>query len=392
MRRRAFLQALAALGGAALGGPAAFAAAETDRRFVLVILRGGMDGLAAVPAHGDPEHARARGDAAVPPPGADGGALDLDGTFGLHPALAPLLPLWEQGALLPLHAVAPPYRERSHFDGQDVLENGTDRPLGAATGWLNRALSIRRGGPPAMAIGRTVPLVLRGPAAATSADPTRPARPDDPWLRAVHDLYAGDPLLGPALDQGLATQAMLAGHQGPRLPGGRAASRDPISAIRVIGGVLAADDGPRIAVLEVGGWDTHTGQKGTLDRQLASVAGSLAALADAMGEAWSRTAVLACTEFGRTVKANGTGGTDHGTAGAALLAGGAVAGGRVHADWPGLSPDALLEGRDLRPTTDVRAVFKGVLRDHLGLDERALDREVFPDSAAVRPLDGLIRT
>ncbi len=366
MRRRSFLMGLGALGASALAGArVAVARAETDRRFVLVILRGGMDGLSAVPAWGDPAYRSARGDAAVTEP------LDLDGMFGLHPALAPVLPLYQRGQLLAVHAVAPPYRERSHFDGQDVLENGTEQPFGAKTGWLNRALAALEGQPPAMAVGRALPLVLRGPADVTSADPLRPIPDDERWLDKVRDLYGDDAVLGPALEQGLRTREMLAAHRGAAPVRGR----DAQATARIVGSVLAASDGPRVAVLEMGGWDTHAQQEGTLQRQLGTLADALLGFADGAGDAWSDTVVLAVTEFGRTVRGNGTGGSDHGIGSVALLAGGAVRGGRVVADWPGLREPDLVDGRDLRATTDVRSVFKGVLRDHLGVREGARGRD-----------------
>lgn len=388
--RRSFLLGAGAL-GVCLGLPGVSMAGGTgDRRLVVVLCRGGMDGLAALPAHGDPHYRAARGDMALPAPGADGGIVDLDGTFGLHPALAPLHAAWEAGELLPVHATCIPYRERSHFDAQDILENGTDTAFGADTGWLGRALAHTPEGPAAMALGRSVPLVLRGPAAATSADPTRPARHDDPALERIADLYDGDPWLGPALAQALETQALLARHRPGSLGARRGGAPDPSRAAAIAGRLAATDEGPRTLVLEVGGWDSHANQEPVLRRQLTGLAAAYEALAEAMAPVWDRTVVVVATEFGRAVHANGTGGTDHGTGGVAVLAGGAVRGGRVHTDWPGLRDADLLDGRDLRPTTDLRAVLKGVLRDHLGLDRRVLDREVFPGSGDVRPLDGLI--
>ena len=352
-----------------------------DARLVVLVLRGGMDGLGAVPATGDPDFARARGTARGP----DGG-LALDGTFALHPALAPLAPLWEARQLAVVHAVGTPYRERSHFDGQDVLETGRTEPMTARSGWLNRALlGIDAEAARAMALGRTVPRLLQGDAPVTSADPTREVHPADPFLAQVADLYRHDAAFDGALQDALRAQAMLgrvdvAGRGRARADAGR------VSAI--LGGILADPEGPRVAVAELSGWDTHTGQDGALARQLDALARSLAALAEASGEAWRHTVVCAVSEFGRTVAGNGTGGTDHGTGGALLLAGGAVRGGRVVTDWPGLRERDLLDGRDLRPTLDVRQVFAGLLRDHLGVPVGHLQREVFPDAPAA--LDGLV--
>lgn len=385
MDRRTLLFGMGAAAAAALAPRVALASAETDARLVLVVLRGGLDGLAAVPAHGDPHHREARGSAAVTE-----GVVDLDGTFGLHPALAPTKALWDARELLVVHATSAPYRDRSHFDGQNVLENGTARPYGLDTGWLNRALVALGGAPPAMALGRQVPLVLQGPARATCADPFHAPVRDESFLDRVRDLYAGDALLGPALEEGIATRAMLSAHRdGTSSSGGRRGG-EPEEATRVLARVMAAPDGPRVAVVELSGWDTHAAQEGTLDKLLGQLGRAVLAYRDAAGESWSKTAVLAVTEFGRRVKGNGTGGSDHGVGGAALLAGGAVRGRRVVADWPGLAASDLYEGRDLRSTTDLRTVFAGVLRDHLGVPEGALANDVFP-GGDVAPLDGLVR-
>lgn len=378
MDRRSFLVGLGAAGALA-GSTVALASADTDRRLVVLILRGALDGLAAIPAHGDPAFAGIRGTVE--------GMVDLDGTFGLHPSLAGLRPMWDRQELLVVHAASGPYVDRSHFDGQNVLENGTTTPFGAESGWLNRGITaLSDDGPPAMAVGRAVPLVLRGPARATSGDPVRPPRVDPALLARIRDLYHDDGLLGAALEEGLATERVLAS---VREPGAR--GRDDADAALVLGRVMATPAGPRVAVLELGGFDTHTTQDRTLSSRLGTVAAVIDGLSRGLGAEWSRSVVVAVTEFGRTVHPNGTGGTDHGVGGAAILAGGALAGGRVVADWPGLGAEALLEGRDLRPTTDLRAVFKGVLRDHLGVPERALGREVFPGSEKFPAIEGLIR-
>jgi len=376
MLRRHFLAAMGALGASVAFGPA-LAGSATDPRLVVVVLRGGLDGLAAVPAPGDPHFGRARGALAEVD-----GVVDLDGTFGLHPALGPLRPLYDAGELLVVHAIAAPYRLRSHFDAQNVLETGAERPHATRTGWLSRALPTGS----AMAVGRDMPLLLRGPASATSLDPLRRPRPDAPLHRAVAALYEGDPALSEALAQGMAAQRLLARHAEPSKRG------DAEASARIVARILADPEGPRTAVFSMGGWDTHTGQANRLNRRLGELSSVLTAFATATpAAAWARTAIVVVTEFGRTVAPNGTGGTDHGVGGAALLAGGAVAGGRVVADWPGLKERDRLEGRDLRPTTDVRAMLKGVLHDHLGVARARLDDEVFPASADVAPLPGLLR-
>lgn len=394
--RRAFLGAAActtALSG--FGGRLALADAVTERRFVLVILRGGLDGLAAVPPYGDRSYRQIRGGLAMDDPMRGGGIVDLDGFFGLHPALEPLAPWYRSGELMPVHAVATPYRERSHFDGQDLLETGTDRPQGVRDGWLNRAIGLLDGGDRrlGLAVGQTVPLVLRGDTPVASWTLAILPEADDAFLDRLAMLYRDDPVFGSVLAEAVSVDAMadsaLAGAN-RRGPGRRGAEAADLA--RVAGGMLAAPDGPRIAVLEVSGWDTHAGQgtqTGRLARSLTGLANGLTELRAALGPAWRETIVAVVTEFGRTAAPNGTGGTDHGTGAAALLAGGRVAGGQVLADWPGLAPRDLYQGRDLAPTLDLRSVFKAVLQEHLALPADAVDRVVFANSRIV-PISGLV--
>lgn len=376
LTRRTLLASSLAFAGLTATG--AWASPNTDRRLLLVLLRGGMDGLAAVPPIGDPAYASARGSVALDP----GDVTPLDGVFGLHSALAPLHPLWKDGELAVLHATGLAGGGRSHFDAQDVLDNGTTTAQGARSGWLNRAVGLldpHWGAP--MALGRQVPLVLRGPAKIRAADPVHPPNVDPDFLQSVRKMYAADRDLSPALDAGIDTQALVARHL--RKPGRRALSSKTAHAI---GTLLAAPDGPRVAALEVGGWDTHARQSGVLKNRLGELAEGLLAIRTGLGSAWSKTTVVAVSEFGRTVKGNGTGGTDHGTAGVALIAGGAVRGKKVYGDWPGLRTPDLFEGRDLKTTTDIRALFKGLLVGHLGLAPSAVDRQVFPNTTEVRPL------
>ncbi|MGK9165383.1 DUF1501 domain-containing protein [Inquilinus limosus] len=389
------------------------AKAPIEQRFVLVILRGALDGLAAVPPYADPDHRALRGALAPPDPGQDGGMVDLDGRFALHPGLAPLKEWYAEGSFLPLHAVASPYRERSHFDGQDLLETGAPRLDGTRDGWLNRTLGLigatdRRFG---IAFTEDIPLVLRGSTPVTSWLPARPTVLPPGFPDLVARLYDRDPALHAAYAAGLDTttygrriQEMVraSGSAGPAdaaKPGdmpakggmARAAGGADLQLAQAAGKFLADPKGSRIAVMELYGWDTHVQQARRLDRLLAAYAATLQALRDGLGDAWKETAILTVTEFGRTAAANGSGGTDHGTASVAFLAGGAVHGGRVLADWPGLAADRLYQGRDLAPTTDLRAVVKGVFRDHLGLPEDALARVVFPGSAEAAPMRELVR-
>ncbi|MBM3510138.1 MAG: DUF1501 domain-containing protein [Alphaproteobacteria bacterium] len=401
--RRAVLKAALATG--ALSALPRVGAAAPDplagRRLVLVFLRGGLDGLALAPAYGDPAYAAARRHLALPPPGSGEGALELDATFALHPALHALHPWYGAGELALLHAVASPHRGRSHFEAQDLVENGTPQPYGAADGWLNRALGAvdapgRRLG---LALGHSVPLLLRGPTPVMTWAPSHFPRVDTEFLARLADLYEGDALLAPALADALKGQALADEVMGgdARGMGGRGGLRNLQAfktASKAAGELMAAPDGPRVAVLELSGWDSHANQ-GTTQGQIAALLGGvgdgLASLKAALGPAWRSTAVLVITEFGRMVAPNGTGGTDHGTAGAALLAGGAVKGGRVIADWPGLGPAQLFEGRDLRPTLELRPVFKALLRDHLKIAEAAIETRTFPESRDLRPLEGLFR-
>ena len=379
--RRRILQAMAALPFVSFGFPAFAGPSAGAARLVVLVLRGGMDGLAAVPAHGDPGYAGRRGALALDRPD----ILDLDGTFGLHPGLSTLHALYGKGELAVIHACCSPYHDRSHFAGQDVLENGALTDRGAADGWLARALSHTP--LQAIAIGETVPLLLRGGTRVASWAPSAMPIVDEDTLQRIALLYEADPLFAEALESALGANA-IANDAARRRP-------QPADRFQVLmsaaGRFLAAPEGPGVAVVDLGGWDTHSGQRGRLDRHFGILDQGIAALRDSMGSTWSRTAVLAVTEFGRTAAINGTGGTDHGTGGAAFLLGGAVQGGRVVADWPGLQSAALLDGRDLRPTTDLRAIAKGVLHDHLGVPRAALESSVFPESGNVPPLSGLIR-
>ena len=412
MKRREFLHlgALAA-GGTLITSRLCFARAASPRRapFVLVILRGALDGLAAVPPCGDRDYAHLRGEFALHAPGEPKGALPLDGFFGLHPSLAFLGQSYAARELVVFHAAASPYRERSHFDGQDVLENGSARPHALQSGWLNRALAQvpgERRREAGVALGQNVPLVMRGPAEVASWSPSKLAGLDDDTLARITDLYSKDPVLSVRLADALMADSIVA-ESGDAMaqPAMAAAAGAPAQnpkapaqyaeIVRAAAGFLRQEDGPQVAVFDTTGWDTHAnegGAEGQLAGRLAALDKGLATLKADLGPTWTDTAVLLVTEFGRTAAINGTRGTDHGTGTMSFLVGGAVAGGRVVADWPGLSGRALYQGRDLMPTLDLRCVMKGVLEEHLGVPERTLDTAVFPDSARARALRGLIRT
>jgi uncharacterized protein (DUF1501 family) len=379
----------------------AFANAPTDRRLIVVILRGALDGLAAVPPHGDSDYKFVRGALALDTTGIN--ALhDLDGQFGLHPALVNMKTMWDAKELVVFHNIASPYRDRSHFDGQDVLENGGTGPHALNDGWLNRALKPMQAddGHSAIAIASSPPLMLAGGAKVSSWMPAALPQPDVEFLARVRALYANDPVLSASLDSALSTEAQAdaAMDDKPAMAGPNPSKGETYGNLMPLftgaGKLLAREDGPRVAVLEASGWDTHVNEgagDGQLARRLRALDTALDSLKSTLGPAWKKTAVVMATEFGRTVAPNGNGGTDHGTAGAAWLFGGAVHGGMVRAEWVGLKPAVLKDGRDLPPRTDMRTLFKGVLSDHMHVARRDLDTVVFPDSGAVVPAGALFR-
>lgn len=375
--------ALLGLAGAVTLGRSTLALAHGggDRRLVVIILRGAMDGMAAVVPYGDPALAGLRAPLLPAPAiGQPGGLQDLGGFFGLHPALAAMGALYRAGDLLPVHAVAGHDRSRSHFEAQDCLESGADHRL--SSGWLNRAvLAARRPGvaqPGTVSLGVATPLLLRGPAPVASWAPTHAAAPDPAFLAKIVALSAADRPVHAALVQGIAERDFSA----RTIAAGQLDRRGFVVLADAAGRLLAAPDGPRVAALEITGWDTHQGQQGALARALGELDSGIAALRAALGPAWADTAVLTVTEFGRTARVNGTNGTDHGTGTAAFVMGGGVAGGRVLADWPGLGQGRLYENRDLAPTRDLRGLAKALLQRQLGLGRAELEN-VFPESGDV---------
>ncbi len=395
LSRRDFLKRMGAGSAIAAAPGLAFAAADTDARLVLVILRGAVDGLALAAPYGDRHYRGVRGELALAEPGASDGVLDLDGYFGLHPRLRHLHGFFTAGDASIIHAVASPYRERSHFDGQDVLETGGHAVGASRTGWLNRALvplSGRDTRELAIALAQNTPFVLRGPQSVTSWAPSRLTDPDTDLIERLRLLYADDAFFRERLEQAIESQR-IAGRTGS-MASRRARGNEQLkSNLDTAAKFLNAEDGPRIAVVEANGWDTHANQGaagGALANQFGALDEGLARLRKTLDDNWQRTAVLVVTEFGRTVRVNGTRGTDHGTASAAIIAGGAVKEGQVVSRWPGLGSGDLFDDRDLAPTLDIRSVFKAVLIEHLGLDERFVERDVFPDSRAAKPLTMLI--
>jgi uncharacterized protein (DUF1501 family) len=373
-----------------LGFPAmSFASADTDRRLMVVILRGAMDGLAAVPAIGDASYRGARGDLALP----DSQLLPLDGHFAMNAAAPQLHALYQAQQLLILHAAATPYRERSHFEAQDLLENGSAVPHGLQTGWLGRTVDALGGRVQGLAIGPTVPLVLQGAHNIQSWAPSNLREVGDAdFMRRVEMMYRNDPVLSGALAEGQAMQrqADASGAMGDKGEG--AGKAQFAGMMKTAAAFMSQPSGARIGTIDLTGWDTHAGQ-GTTQGRFTQVLGTLSAGIDAfragMGPAWNDTAVLMMTEFGRTVHGNGTGGSDHGTASAAFLAGGSVKGGRVIGNWPGLAPDQLYQNRDLYPDNDLRSLVKAVLTQHLALPGDTVDTAIFPQSTGVAPFPGL---
>jgi uncharacterized protein (DUF1501 family) len=377
-----------------------------DPRLLTIVLRGALDGLAAVAPVGDPNWIALRGERALKLKGQTA-ALKLDDFFALNPAMPNLHRMFKAQQAIIVHATATPYRERSHFDGQDVLESGVTKPGAVYTGWLNRALANLAGEgrvaptSPAFAVGPVAPLVVRGPAPIMSWTPQRlpPVTPDT--MSRLIDLYRHtDPELARALESGSKVAAIAhadgmdkpAPPPQPGIPQLRAYFAEAAGAAAKF---LARPDGPRVGALALDGWDTHANEGiavGLLANLLGSLDGALAAIETNMGDAWRETVVALVTEFGRTARINGTDGTDHGTATVALLVGGALQGGRVIADWPGLKETDLYEKRDLKATIDLRAVLKGLLKDHLRVNDARLAADIFPDSGAVKPMAGLLRS
>ena len=404
--------------------------AQAGKKLVVIICRGGMDGLSVAPPVGDPQYHALRGAIAIPGFGEPGGALKLDSTFGLHPMLASVHKLALSGQARIAPAVASPDRARSHFEAQDVLESGGAVVYGTSSGWLNRSLEAMgpAGKVKAISVGPTAPLLLRGKVEAASWSPGGGGERDHRLPGILQDLYAGDPLLGPALASGLTTQAMakvaiadangmaaaspdmtaMAPPSTPNDPSMAAqtgagaaqyALRQGAPAARKLGATLAGfmtqPDGKQVAGVSFDGFDTHANQgaaQGQLAQRLAYLDAFIDGLVTGLGPAWKDTVIVTATEFGRTARVNGTAGTDHGTASTALVLGGGLKSGGIIGDWPTLQQAKLFENRDTAPTLDMRGLFKGVLTEHMGVERRALDSAIFPDSAAVAPAAGIVAT
>lgn len=373
INRRAFLSGACCLAAAPLVTPVSFAAMPGENRFVTIVLRGGMDGLALVQPHGDPVLRALRPKLAL---GADDGLIDLDGFFGLHPAAKELLSLWKAGELGFVHAISTPYRDgRSHFDGQDMLENGAAAVQAERSGWLNRAIAgiPRPAERRAIDITTTAELILAGESPvdvwSTRADLALTEDEEAFFVR----LYRNDPVFAAALREATETDMFS-----DRLYAGEAKRSAGIRAVaELTAGMLSAEH--RIASFSVNGWDTHVNQAKVFQKAAKDLATAITTLKEKLAPAiWQKTAILAMTEFGRTARENGSGGTDHGTGGVAILAGGAVAGGKVYRDWPSLAESDLLDGRDLRPTMDLRQLAAAMLYRQFDVSVNDLEKSVFP--------------
>ena len=386
MKRRDFVRTMCYGGLATFGLPVVnFAQVQQNGRFVFILLRGGFDGLAALVPYGDPDYRALRGSFAY-------NASDLstlDETFGLAPGLSPLRALWDANQLAVVHAMAIPHRTRSHFDGQAILETGLDHPAGSSDGWLNRMLQVMSGTRSGIAIAAGMPLSLTGPYQVETWSPTQLGAVDDAFLDRLAVLYRNDKALHNRFEAALQQQELV-GEEPMARGNARRGGITPL--MQAAAKILRQERGPNIAAMEFSGWDTHANQGmagGALDRLLGQLAEGLVAFRNDMGNAWQNTTLVIMTEFGRTARPNGTRGTDHGTAGAGFVLGPRLAKSAIVADWPGLSSNALFEGRDLKPTLDTRAVLKAAIAGTFDLTPAQLDK-VFPNSSAARPVPGLM--
>ena len=391
MDRRVFIRGMCYGGLATFAAPlVTFAQGPAHGRFVFVLLRGGFDGLAAVVPVGDPGYAALRGSMAFT---ADN-LMPLTGPFALAPGLAPLKELWDADELVAIHALAIPYRTGSHFDGQAVLETGLDQPVGSSDGWLNRLLQVMEGERSGIAVSAGLPRSLTGPHPVLTWSPAQLGIVEDEYLERLRFLYQGDPVLHDHFESAIQLRTLQEeqGTMGAAGPAGRAAGNRMAPIMGAVARFLKEPTGPNLAAVEFSGWDTHANQGmtgGPLDRLFAQLSESLVTLKRDLEGAWADTTVVVMTEFGRTARPNGTGGTDHGTAGAGFVLGPGVARSRVYSDWPGLGERDLYERRDLRPTLDTRAVLKSAVQGTFDLTAAQAAR-IFPGSEGVPPASGLM--
>lgn len=366
--------------------PPIFANVPTEKRFILINLKGAMDGLHALAPYADSEYHKLRPTIGLGAPGTDRAILDLDGSFGLHPALKPLQSLYNAKELVFVPAVSTQYRQRSHFEAQNMLEGGGSSPYQRKTGWLNRAI-VELGGSPnriGLSLGPTIPLIMRGQADIRTWSDSRLPEADEGFLNRVNAMYEEDPIFHKAFVQAQDDKANAAMMDNMRLGNGRLEL-----STRAALAILKEKNGPRIAVIEAGGWDTHYAQERRLNKLFSELANSIALIRQDLGDIWKDTAVMVVSEFGRTAAENGSKGTDHGTGGLAIIAGGAVNGGKIRGEWPGLSMAALLDERDLAPANHLESLFKSALTQHLSVSERQVADTIFPELNAIQMMQDL---
>ncbi len=368
-RRTAIFSGLGALAASSIA-PVSFAAAATPRRLLFIIQRGAADGLGIVAPTGDPNFFSARGALAED----SVGGAQLDNMFTLHPALSNVANLFQSRQAHFAHAVSTIYRDRSHFDGQNILESGARRPYGRSDGWINRMLTLLPDpDQDALAIADAIPLAMRGSMPVASYAPSRLPQADTDLITRLSALYANDSLLHPLWERAVKAQD-LAGDVGQNI------GRKGEEVGEMAASLMAPGNGARVMMIETGGWDTHSGQRARLAAQLRSLDGMIGAVQKGLGSDWAQTLVIVATEFGRTVEINGTGGTDHGTASTAMFLGGALAaGGKVSADWPGLAPAMRQDGRDLRPTRSLETVISDAIAHHYALEPARVMAKLYPD-------------
>jgi uncharacterized protein (DUF1501 family) len=380
-RRTLIGSSLAAFGTAALPRISFAKSGKGEQRFIFIIQRGAADGLHSVVPIGDPGLRAARASLVDEM----GEAVKLDAMFALHPALKQTAELYKGGQALFVHAVASANRDRSHFDAQNILETGGSRAYAEKYGWMNRLVGLLpTDNAKAMALAQTLPAALRGPRSVTNYAPSRLPDATQDLMARVTDLYAHDAQLRGLWQAALDTRA-LAGNLG------EGEGRNGTATGALAAKLMLPANGARLMMIETGGWDTHSAQKGRLNAGLNGLDQMIGAIKVGLGTAWANTVILVATEFGRTVAVNGTGGTDHGTASAAMLIGGAVKGGRVIADWPGLRSSDQFEGRDLKPTLALEAVIAGALAGHFALDPTQIIRTLYPSLPVFKGVEGLMR-
>lgn len=359
--RRDINLALAAFGIGGLLPLRAMAVENTKRKFVFILQRGAADGLSTLVPYADPDYQRLRTSTEITD------YIKIDGLFGLHRELSEFANLFQNKEASFIHAIASPYRERSHFDGQNILEGGFSAAYESDSGWLNRLAGLISPKNPPIAFTPTLPLVLRGNSPSVNYSTSRFPEASSDLLMRVSSLYETDKKL---YDLWLKAEAQN------DASGTKSANIAEIA--KMVSGFMTGEKGANLVFLESQGWDTHENQNGRIANNFKTLNGFISALKSNLGTEWAQTTILIATEFGRTAAQNGTGGTDHGTASCAFVLGGALNGGKIIADWPGLSQSQLFEGRDLRPTNNLFGLISGVVGQTFGLDSEKVARNLFP--------------